>query len=377
MRLSAQQMAQAAAFVLNCTGLSGRRSAGRYPVMRRLRRANRSIRSRQVRRQCTRLRRRPTRDRRGGHRSTRPAPFAALPELARARGGPLAMVSPLNSYVGLTRPAAGAPPDELRSLYPGGRRHFARVFPTDDHQAVALAALAAELGDRRVAILDDGDLLYGRALADRFALATRSLGSEVVVRRRWNPEASSYSRLVAAVARTRPRRHLPRWHPRLKRARRAPRASPSRGPRAGDPARRGVHANGLAGAPGRTCSRGRLPQRQRTHHREHPGARPSLRRQVRTHPAWGGHRAERRLHRRSNRRAPRRDRELRRLARRVLDALFATDVERGLTGPVRFDRRGDIVAPPITILKVRRGARQLATFPGAVLHEVVRSRGGG
>jgi len=61
----------------------------------------------------------------------------------------------------------------------------------------------------------------------------------------------------------------------------------------------------------------------------------------------------------------------------VLDALFATNLERGRTGPVRFDRRGDIVAPPITILRVRRGARQLATFPGAVLHGVERSRGDG
>ena len=106
-----------------------------------------------------------------------PCAVAALPELARAPGGPLAMVSPAASYAGLTRRTPGAPPGELRSLYPTGRRHFARVFPADDHQAVALAALARDLGAVRVAALDDGDLAYGSALADRFARAARALGA--------------------------------------------------------------------------------------------------------------------------------------------------------------------------------------------------------
>src|SRR5687767_10370391 len=59
----------------------------------------------------------------------------------------------------------------------------------------------------------------------------------------------------------------------------------------------------------------------------------------------------------------------------VLDALLETDLEDGLTGPIRFDPRGDVVAPPITILRMERGARRLPSFPDAVLERVVRSRG--
>ncbi len=375
-RLSAQQMAQAAAFVLNARGFQ----AGDLRVG--IQSCDDSVAQTGLfdPAKCAANARAYAADQRvigvvGTVNS--PCSVAALPELARARGGPLAMVSPLNSYVGLTRPAAGAPPDELRSLYPGGRRHFARVFPTDDHQAVALAALAAELGDRRVAILDDGDLLYGRALADRFALATRSLGSEVVARRRWNPEASSYSRLVAAVARTRPDAIFlggildsngPAVLRELRRA-----VGPEPEILLGDgftPTVLLVRQAGRAAEGAYLSVSGliteSIPERGRRFvdrfGRTLPGVdiEPSA---VYTAEATGvlldaiansdGSRAG------------------------VLDALFATDVERGLTGPVRFDRRGDIVAPPITILRVRRGARQLATFPGAVLHEVVRSRGGG
>ena len=84
---------------------------------------------------------------------------------------------------------------------------MARVYPADDHQAAALAALAVELGGhRRVAVLHDGDVLYGRALADRFARTAQSLGAPTVVaRRRFDPEAREYQgQLAAAVARERP-----------------------------------------------------------------------------------------------------------------------------------------------------------------------------
>jgi hypothetical protein len=55
--------------------------------------------------------------------------------------------------------------------------------------------------------------------------------------------------------------------------------------------------------------------------------------------------------------------------------LFRTSLEDGLTGRIHFDRRGDIIAPPITILRIRHGERDLPTFPGAKLDQVVRSRG--
>ena len=114
------------------------------------------------------------------------------------------MVSPLNSYLGLTRSAPGAPANELESLYPSGERNFARVYPTDDRQASALAIVAERERAQRVFALDDGDPLYGGMLADRFAREAQDRGMEVVGRLGWDPTARDYDELAATVAAARP-----------------------------------------------------------------------------------------------------------------------------------------------------------------------------
>ena len=55
----------------------------------------------------------------------------AIPELNRAPNGPLAMVSPFNDFVGLTRQGPGIDPSLPAALYPTGVRNFVRVFPTE------------------------------------------------------------------------------------------------------------------------------------------------------------------------------------------------------------------------------------------------------
>ena len=301
-----------------------------------------------------------------------PCTLAALPELADARGGPLAMVSPLNSYVGLTRRAAGAPAGELASLYPAGRRHFLRVYPTDDHQAVALAVLADELGVRRVAVLDDGDLLYGRALADRFASTAEGRGLAVALRRSWSPVDSDFGELAAEVARARPdavylggllnsngsgvvralRRRLGSevelllsegFTPTLFLAREAGSAA--------DGAYLSV--SGLVNES--------LGERGRRFIEEFGTTLPGVEIEpsaVYTAEATGVLLDA--IARSDGTRAG------------VLDELFRTSAT-GLTGRVRFDERGDIVAPPVTILRMERGARSLPNFPGAVLDRVSRA----
>ena len=59
-----------------------------------------------------------------------------IPALNRARGGPVGMVSPVNSYVGLTRggPEVNVPTD-LSDLYPTGVRNYVRAYPADDLQS--------------------------------------------------------------------------------------------------------------------------------------------------------------------------------------------------------------------------------------------------
>ena len=118
-----------------------------------------------------------------------------LPELNRA---PLGMVSPLNSYVGLTRPAEI--PGMLPSLYPTGRRNFVRVYPGDDIQSGALARLARDRGRHRAFVLDDGAAGYSDLIAEAFATAAGRLGVGVVGHARWNPHQRSFGRLVERVA---------------------------------------------------------------------------------------------------------------------------------------------------------------------------------
>ena len=302
-----------------------------------------------------------------------PCAVAALPELARAPGGPLVMVSPAASYAGLTRRVPGAPPGELARLHPGGVRQFARVFPTDDHQAVALAARADALGAARVAALDDGDVLYGRALADRFAAAARARGATVVARRRWAPEAADQRRLAAAVARSRPdavflgglldsggaavlralRAALPAgtaillpdgFTPTLFLAEQAGAAA--------DGAY--VAVTGLAGP--------RLPARGRTFVAAFGATLPGV--EIEPTAIYAAEATGVLLDAIAGSDGSRAG---------VLDGVMATEKADGLTGPVRFDARGDVVAPAVTVLRMRRGARGPAGFPGTAVDRVVRA----
>jgi branched-chain amino acid transport system substrate-binding protein len=129
-----------------------------------------------------------------------PCAVAALPELNRARGGPLAEISPSNSFVGLTRAGPGVDPALPAALYPTGQRNYLRVYPTDDLEGAALALLARERGLRRVFVLDDGQPGYGMLMATAFATAARRLGLIVVGRAAWNPLADDYTGLADRVA---------------------------------------------------------------------------------------------------------------------------------------------------------------------------------
>ncbi|MBA3261075.1 MAG: winged helix-turn-helix domain-containing protein [Thermoleophilaceae bacterium] len=125
-----------------------------------------------------------------------------IPIANRAPRGPLAMISPTNSDVGLTRASPITPEGLLGTLYPSGRRNYVRVYPREDVQAAAAAVHARDLGAKRVAVLSDGG--YGEPWAFNFSRAARRLGMTVVLARRWRPQAQTYAKLVAAVGRARP-----------------------------------------------------------------------------------------------------------------------------------------------------------------------------
>jgi branched-chain amino acid transport system substrate-binding protein len=128
--------------------------------------------------------------------------LAALPALNRAPGGGLAMVSPLNSFVGLTRSGAGIDPRLPAELYPTGHRNYARVYPTDDMQGAALATFTRDRGRTRVFVLDDGEPGYGMLMADGFEAAAGRLGLDVAGRASWDPRRRRYRRLARRVERS-------------------------------------------------------------------------------------------------------------------------------------------------------------------------------
>jgi DNA-binding SARP family transcriptional activator/ABC-type branched-subunit amino acid transport system substrate-binding protein len=122
-----------------------------------------------------------------------------IPILNQAPGGSVAMVSPSNTYVGLTRDAADAAPNEPSIYYPTGRRNYARVVPTDDVEAAADAMVAQKLGVKRVyAIVPLG---YPAPVLKDFTLAAGNLGIEVAGRRSWG-DGQNFERLAARVARS-------------------------------------------------------------------------------------------------------------------------------------------------------------------------------
>jgi hypothetical protein len=68
----------------------------------------------------------------------------------RAPGGPLGIVSPSTTRVGLTRHGPGSEPGEPGVYYPSGQRSFVRIVAADDVQAAANVILARQLHLRRV-----------------------------------------------------------------------------------------------------------------------------------------------------------------------------------------------------------------------------------
>jgi branched-chain amino acid transport system substrate-binding protein len=111
--------------------------------------------------------------------------------------GPLLMISPCNTYPGLTRPFGPAEPDKH---YPTGRRNYVRTALNDLLQGAFAAQWAAELGVRRAFVLHDTEPC-GRGVALPFADACRRLGVELAEPPRGiEPKRSEYVALARTIA---------------------------------------------------------------------------------------------------------------------------------------------------------------------------------
>jgi branched-chain amino acid transport system substrate-binding protein len=125
-----------------------------------------------------------------------------LPIMNMTSHGPLVMVSPSNTNIGLTRAGPGTDPGEPGRYYPTGRRSFVRLVPPDNVQGAADAALAQQLRIRRIFLLDDKDS-YGIGVAAAFLRAAGHLRLHVVGHASWNPDAAAFGDVTAAVRRAR------------------------------------------------------------------------------------------------------------------------------------------------------------------------------
>ncbi|MCC7369023.1 MAG: branched-chain amino acid ABC transporter substrate-binding protein [Chloroflexi bacterium] len=99
----------------------------------------------------------------------------AIPILNRSS---LVMISPANTYPGLTKPGKGEP-NEPDIYYPTGVRNYSRVVPADDLQGAVAANWAKALGVTKVYVLDDTEL-YGHGIAQVFADTAAKIGLTVL-----------------------------------------------------------------------------------------------------------------------------------------------------------------------------------------------------
>jgi branched-chain amino acid transport system substrate-binding protein len=112
----------------------------------------------------------------------------------------LPMVSPANTYPGLTKPGKGAEgePDKFYSDCKDGKKNYFRVVPADDLQGLVGANWAKELGATKVYVIDDSQI-YGKGLADVFDASAEAAGLEVLGHDQITGKETDYKALAERI----------------------------------------------------------------------------------------------------------------------------------------------------------------------------------
>lgn len=132
------------------------------------------------------------------------AAAVSIPILNQADPGPMAMISPANTAVALTKSYEFNEPGQPEEYYPTGVRNYMRVVPADDVQGSASGKWAIEqLGSKRAYVLHDNQL-YGKGVATVFANTYEELGGEVLGFDAFDADAPSYEAVMTGIADSQP-----------------------------------------------------------------------------------------------------------------------------------------------------------------------------
>jgi branched-chain amino acid transport system substrate-binding protein len=125
---------------------------------------------------------------------------AAKVSIPKLNNAGLVMISPGNTYPGLTKPGKGES-NEPEIYRPSGKINYFRVVPTDDLQGTVGADWAKQLGAQSVFVLHDREL-YGKGIADIFQARAESIGLRVGGYEGIDIKAANYKALATKIRAT-------------------------------------------------------------------------------------------------------------------------------------------------------------------------------
>lgn len=122
---------------------------------------------------------------------------AAKVSMPKLNAAGMLMISPANTWPGLTKPGKGdkGEPDIYR---PSGKINYTRVVPADDIQGVVGAEWARKMGVKKVFIIDDREV-YGKGIADLFKAQCEQIGIQVLGHEGIDAGAQEFKGLMTGV----------------------------------------------------------------------------------------------------------------------------------------------------------------------------------
>jgi branched-chain amino acid transport system substrate-binding protein len=112
--------------------------------------------------------------------------------------GGIPMVSPANTYVGLTTNLPGSAPGEPQKYYPTGKRNYLRIVPIDSIQGAADLMAMKQAGCTKVAVANDKEA-YGAGLATLLGLEKGFYGVNITSNTGIDPTAPNFRSYASTI----------------------------------------------------------------------------------------------------------------------------------------------------------------------------------